>query len=111
MIILWSIFFTAALVLGVKIITHEGMALHYLKIRAEATGKKYFEPLIICEWCMPSVYSLFGWGFTFLKVGWHPESLYFYPITVAATSVITGTLWTVIMILIKYLNFIQNNDN
>lgn len=91
MIIVISILFTTALVLAIKIVTHEKSALHWLKLLVEKKMPKIADPLISCEFCMPTFWSLIGWGFTFLYFYFSygiidVKYLCFYPITIAASS-------------------------
>lgn len=111
-----SIFFTVCLVLGVKIITHEGMALHSLKVKADASGKGIWN-MVTCEWCMPSLWSLAGYFFAFMYLfqkfpveHWY-KYMIFYPITVCASSVLAGTIWTVIIILLEYAKLFFQDKN
>lgn len=101
-----SILFTTALVLGVKIVTHERSALHWLKLKVEEKLPKIADPLISCEFCMPTFWSAAGWFFSFLFVyltqgNFEIKWLLFYPITIVASSFISGLLWTLLIILLK----------
>ena len=108
MIVMTSILFTTALVLAVKIVTHEKSVLYGLKLKVEEKLPKIADPLISCEFCMPTLWSSAGWVFTFLFLYLSQGSfeivyLLFYPITVAASSFFAGLLWTLLNILLKIL--------
>lgn len=110
MIIIISILFTTALVLGIKIVTHEKSALNWLKLKVEEKLPKVADPLISCEFCMPTLWSSAGWIFTFVflyftKGTIEIKYLVFYPITIVASSFFSGILWTILIILLKI------NDN
>ncbi len=105
-----SILFTTALVLGVKIVTHERSALNWLKLKVEEKLPRIADPLISCEFCMPTFYSLAGWFFTFLFLylstgSFEIKYLLFYPVTIVASSFSAGFLWTLLILLLKI------NDN
>lgn len=110
MIILISILFTTALVLAIKIVTHERSVLYWFKLKVEEKFPKISDPLVACEFCMPTIWSLAGWGFTFLYLYFTTgfieiKYLLFYPITIAASSFLSGILWTLLILLLKI------NDN
>ena len=84
--------------LGIKIVTSDGMILskvgEYGKKKAEE-GKRVFEALIVCEWCLPSIHSLFGYGFA-LALGILPASwslLFIYPLVAMGSSLCSGIIW------------------
>lgn len=100
MILLFElIFITSILVLGYTIITQEGMALYSLRLWAEKKkdeGKKWIEPILLCHWCQPSIWSAFAFAFAFgigliEKFNWH--LLFYYPLVVAGSSLLNGLIW------------------
>lgn len=108
MIILLAILFTVAIVIGVTIANQQGMVLYFLRNHlTDENGdakKPIYEPLFLCWWCMPSVYSLVGYFFAFLymkNVDLH--ALLFYPIVVAASSFLTAVLWGLHQLIYKKL--------
>ena len=106
MIILISILFTTILVLGVKIVTHEKSVLHWLKLKIERNFPKLAKPLISCEFCMPTFWSVGGWLFAFAFIYFSQgifeiKYLIFYPITIAASSFLAGFLWVLLLIVLK----------
>lgn len=103
--VVYSIIFTCIMVLGVKIATQEKMVLEGVKESLKKRLGVYAEPIILCEWCMPSLWSFVGWIFAYLYAaisGQHLEFswLLFYPITVCASSIISGSSWLIIQILV-----------
>lgn len=91
---------TTIWVLGLKIATSENMVLEkvgqYGKAKVEE-GKKIFEAIIVCQWCMPSIHSLVGYGFAFglgiLPLQWNWQLLIRYPLVVMGASFCSGMLW------------------
>jgi hypothetical protein len=77
--ILVSIFFTVATVIGITIVTQPQMALYSLREQAENNINKLREPLILCEWCMPSIYSLLGYVFAYILYGFSAKYLFILP--------------------------------
>lgn len=102
MFLVLSIIFTVTIVLGIKVSTGEGMVFNSVKKWLEnKVSDKVFKWIIDCPFCMPSLYSLFGYFFTFLFLKtYNFEWLYFYIITVCAASFISGVMWTGL----EYLN-------
>lgn len=101
MITLFSIIaITSILVLGFHIVTNEGMALFSIRIWAmkkEDEGKLWAEPLCLCIWCMPSIWSLAGFVFAFgigVLDNFTWNLLFYYPLCVAGSSLICGLIWT-----------------
>lgn len=99
MILLKLITITSLLVLGWKIVTSEGMLLHKVALIAEQKvheGKIYFE-LILCPWCMSSLWSLFGFAFAYglgvIELNW--KLLLLYPLCVCGSSLVCGLTWTI----------------
>ncbi len=100
MISLFSIIaITSIWVLGIKIATAEGMVLESVgnwAINKAVSGKRIFEPLLVCHWCMPSIHSLFGYGFFFALTGSMSWGLVAcYPIAVMGSSLLCGLIWGV----------------
>ena len=102
MILLFSlIIITSILTLGFTIVSQEGMALYKLREWAENKndkGSKWVEPLFLCIWCMPSIWSSFGFFFAY-QIGilkcdsWN--ILWYYPLCVGGSSILGGLIWTV----------------
>jgi hypothetical protein len=99
LILLLSILFTTSLVLGITIATQDGMVGE--NIREYTSGRKCYDPIINCFWCMPSVWSVAGYIFAFLYCGFDFSKLLFYPITVCASSVLCGIIWGLIQLIFK----------
>lgn len=100
--ILNIIIVTAIWVLGLTIATQEEMVFHNVRIWAEEKKSKWLEPVILCEWCMPSIHSVIGYLFCFLSgvVNYDARLFIMYPIVVMGSSFLTGMMWG----LYKYLN-------
>ena len=102
MILLLSlIIITSILTLGFNIVTQEGMALYKLREWAKEKqdkGSKWVEPLFLCIWCMPSIWSSFGFFFAY-QIGvlkcdsWN--ILWYYPLCVGGSSILGGLTWTI----------------
>lgn len=100
-----TIFCTVSLCLGMKILTTEGMLLEKIGVWAENKGK-WVEPLVRCEWCMPSVYTLISF-FLLTHIGIIYPGIwmaYSYLVIVAASSFLNGVLWNMALIVIKKSN-------
>lgn len=93
--------FTTVLVLGVTIShSNETMWLYGLFVRLN--GSKWAKPLLTCEWCMPSVYSLFGYAGYFAYLDRiETRLLLLYPFVVCLSSILSGVLWQSIILLFK----------
>ena len=91
-----TILITVSLILGATIVTQEDMALHSVRVWAENKNSKWFEPLILCEWCMPSIWSVFGFIFSCL-IGYVDfdiiKIILMYPIVACSSSFIVGFSW------------------
>lgn len=126
-LLLKLIVLTSIWCLGIKIATAEGMVLERLGNYASKKvneGKIIFDPLINCEWCLPSIHSLFGYAFA-LGIGlintfsW--KLVVMYPLVVIGSSVVCGLTWTVYQMVnaikemnnvgIEYYHKEENNNN
>lgn len=106
MILLFElIVITSILVLGYTIATQEKMLLHWIREWADKKhdeGAKWVEPVFLCHWCQPSVWSLFGFLFAYgigvLDVSaWNSFAwnvLFYYPLVVCGSSIVCGFSWT-----------------
>lgn len=117
-IIFKLIFFTVCLVWGVKIVTEPGMAAEKIGQWADdkvEAGYKIFDALLTCPFCMPSIYTSFGFGFGYLfgvVTKW--EQLYAYPIVVCGSSLIGGMIWIAFQLILdikKYFNFLNRETD
>ena len=109
MILIKLILITTSWCLIVKTLTHEGMILEKLGRYAEEqvrNGKKYFEPLIHCEWCLSSLHTaigfMIGFGLEVLPFKWSWKLLIMYLVVSISTSFISGCLWNLAMTLLEY---------
>lgn len=93
-IILFLIFITVGLCLGVRVSVQEGMLLDKLGKWGNKQGVWVY-PLFACEWCMPSVYTVvamaLAWGLGIIHLGWW--LVYAYPIVALSSTFLSGTLW------------------
>lgn len=112
------ILFTVCLVWGVKIVTEPGMAADKIGEWAEEKvkdGYKIFDALLTCPFCMPSIYSSFGYGMGYLLgvvTSWH--DLVAYPIVVCGSSMIGGIIWQVFQLIIRisrYFDFLNRETD
>lgn len=101
-VLLQIILLTFIWVMGVKISTAEGMIFEklgdYAKDKIES-GHKIWEALINCEWCLPSVHSIFGHAFAFglgiIPFEVNKELFIRWPLVIMGTSLISGLTWTI----------------
>lgn len=118
--ILELILLTSIIVLGITISTQSGMILYSFREWADKKqeeGKKWVVPLIVCIWCMPSLWSLVGYLFAALTgvidhFSWH--LVFMYPVVVCGSSFLSGVAWmlyTKIEIQIKYYENEEQNSH
>jgi len=91
------ILLTSIIVIGITVVTQEGMLLFWVREWAEEKKSKIFDALIRCIWCMSSVWSLIGFLFASLigvinHFSWH--LIFIYPIVVCGSSFVSGFFWT-----------------
>ena len=94
--------------LGVKILTAQGMAFQKLGLYAAKKvkeGKLIYDPLLACEFCLPSIHSLFGYFFavvlgTISSFSW--SLVLIYPLVAMGSSIVTGFTWTGYKALVNY---------
>lgn len=98
--ILLLVLLTSIWIWGVKIATSEDMVLENLGTWGEKKvneGHKIFEPLLTCEWCMPSIHSLVGYAFAFglgiIPFEFEWRLVIEYPLVVIGSSIVTGNTW------------------
>jgi hypothetical protein len=120
-------------VMGIKISTAEGMIFEKLGDygkRKVGEGHKIWEALVNCEWCLPSIHSVFGTAFA-MGLGIIPfeinkELFIRWPLVIIGASLISGLTWTIYLTINKikerneeefnYYNYLLNqpeeiNDN
>lgn len=100
-LLLKLIILTSIWVLGLTIVTQEGMALYKIRQwgdKKQAQGAKWVEPLILCHWCMPSIHSIIGflsaWGLGIITE-WSWKFFLLYPFVVMGSSLANGIIWVV----------------
>lgn len=82
-------------VLGLTIITQEGMLLYSWREWANKQGH-WVEPIIRCHWCMPSIHGLIAYGFAFgigILTEFNYRLIIMYPIVIMFSSLINGLTW------------------
>lgn len=106
---------TSIWVLGIKIVTHKGMLLEDLGewCLNKSERHKMFEALCVCQWCMPSIHSLVGYGFAIAigiltKLKW--SLLFMYPIVVMGSSLTCGIIWLVYELLTAKKGYYENKQ-
>lgn len=110
-VILKLIFITSLFIWGIKISTEPGMIFDKVGEWAEEkveAGNKIFEALLVCPFCMPSIFSMFGYGFGYLLgivTEW--KQLIAYPIVVCGASLVAGIIWMLFLIIIKLKNYLD----
>ena len=113
-LILKLILVTTFIIWGIKIATEEGMIGEKLGEWARKQvdkGRKYWEAILVCPFCMSSVHSLTAIGFGYL-FGWVDSwtIFYYYPVIVGGASLVSGLTWTVYQLLsqvIKYFKYLN----
>lgn len=92
------ILITSIWCIGLTIVTQNNMLLHSVRIWAESKESKWYAPLILCTWCLPSIHSAVGYGFA-VGIGiinsfsW--RLVFMYPLVVMGASFVTGIVWSV----------------
>ena len=102
MIILFKlILLTFIWVMGVKISTSEGMIFERLGRygqRKVDEGHKIWESLVACEWCLPSVHSIFGTAFAVglgvIPFEMNKELFIRWPLVIMGPSLLSGLTWS-----------------
>lgn len=102
MILFQIVLLTFIWVMGIKISTSEGMIFEKLGEygqRKVDEGHKIWEALIVCQWCLPSVHSIFGYAFAFglgiLPFEWDWELIIMWPLVVMGSSFLCGFTWNI----------------
>lgn len=90
------IIITSILVLGYTASSQEGMILYPIRKWAETKKSKIYEPLFLCHWCAPSIYSVLGYFFiwiigNFSSFTWNEVAI--YPLVVCGSSMVNGLVW------------------
>lgn len=101
MILFKLILITFIIVMGLKIAMSKDMLLErlgeYFQKKVD-DGHKYFE-LFICQWCMPTLYSIvahaFAFGLKILPFEWNWQLLIRWPLVVMGSSFLCGNVWNI----------------
>jgi hypothetical protein len=108
------IIITVIWVLGVKIVTSDGMLFGAIGRYADSKESLIWKPLLNCIWCMPSIHSLIGYGLA-IGIGiitvfsWH--LIFMYPLVAMGSSFICGVLWNVSECIDTFILFLNNKNN
>lgn len=100
----------------IKISTHDGMLFEKVGKFGEKKikqGYKIFEALWICEWCMPSIHSLIGFGFGFAigvidVFSW--KLIAYYPLCVGGASLCCGLIWEFYNLMVANKMYYENGQ-
>lgn len=96
-LLLKLIFLTSVLVLGYTASSQEGMILYPIRQWAEKKKSKIYEPLFLCHWCAPSIYSSLGYLFIWIiggcNAGFTWNQIAIYPLVVCGSSMTCGLIW------------------
>lgn len=124
LVLLKLISITSILVLGCTIATQPGMILYFIREWAkhkQEKGLKGLEPLLLCHWCMPSVWSFLGYLFGFatgIIAEYKMELLFMYPLVICGSSIVVGVTWSIYELISSATQFyknlndeIENNEN
>lgn len=117
MIILFKLItITTIWCLGIKILTSKGMLLQSIGDyghKRVSEGKLIFDPLIACEFCLPSIHSIIGYSFAIAlgvitNFSW--SLVFMYPLVAMGSSIECGFIWNgyLTMINIQERNQIQS---
>lgn len=101
MVLLFSLIAICSIwVLGLKIVTSGGMMLgrigEYAEKKLYDDGVIIYAPLLVCEWCMPSIHTSIAILFAyFIGVIDHfsVRLLAYYPLVVMGSSLVSGLVW------------------
>lgn len=98
MFLILSIIFTSLLCIGATIATQKGMVFFSFRenLEEKANGKRYsiYDAVLLCHWCMPSIWTVAGYFFSMLYLeSFDFYNLLFYPICVCASSILNGIIW------------------
>lgn len=99
MLLLKLILLTTTWCLGVKILTARGMLLQKLGSygnKQVEKGNIIFDALVVCEFCLPSIHSLVGYGFAIVLgviTGFSWTLVLIYPLVAIGSSISTGFIW------------------
>lgn len=101
--IMFTIIATVLMVLGIKAVTMEGNLLYELKERLDKKLGYLADPVIKCEWCMPSFYTIISFFLLSLMGVYHVGlwMLWGYPIAALGASFVSGVGWSLGVIIMN----------
>lgn len=99
--------------LGITVVTQKGMALYFIREWAEQKKSIWYDPLILCEWCLASIHSIISFfiaiGIGVIKVlSW--KLLFMWPLVVMGASFATGIIWTLYKMIEIKTKYYQNAE-
>lgn len=103
-------------VLGLTIITQEGMLLYSIREWANEkheNGNRWLEPVILCHWCMASLHSVIGYLFA-IGIGiintFEWRLVFMYPIVVMGSSLFNGIVWGIHKLIESKTQYYENAE-
>lgn len=117
--IFFLIIVTSLLVLGLTIATQKGMILFFIrkwassKVDEENEKPSIYHAIILCPWCMPSIYSAVGYVFLIAAGVISATDLHLwvlYPVVVSGASIISGMVWTIHETISSYKDYVDNKE-
>ena len=87
------------------------MVFHRVRVWAECKDKKWLEPLVLCHWCMPSVWGIFGYFFAIVSgvIQFKFKLVWLYPLVVCGSSLMCGLIWTAYLVMNREKEFYESN--
>lgn len=88
--------------LGITIVTQPGMLLYFVREWAEQKKSIWYEPLVLCHWCLPSIHSVVSYGFA-IGIGiiehfsW--SLIFMWPLVIMGSSILTGIIWSAYLLI------------
>jgi hypothetical protein len=116
MIIISLILITTIWVLGLTIVTQEGMLLFSIREWANKkheAGNKWMEPVIICYYCMPSIHSLIAYLFAIgigIITSFEWKLVFMYPLVVMGSSLLNGIVWGIHKMIETKTGYFENME-
>ncbi len=116
-VLLKLIFVTSVLVWGVTISTQEHMIFYGVREWANKKldeGYGVFKALVLCPWCLPSIWSLVAYFFCLISgiITYHWKIFTLYPLVVGGASMLSGNGWSLYELIDAKTEFYKNiNDS
>lgn len=100
-------------VLGWTIVTREDMLLERVGAWVSSRKSKIWKPILSCFWCMPSIHTVFAYGFAYCLgfiQKWDSKLLVLYPLVVMASSFIVGFLVNLLLKIEHQVIYFRNAE-